>query len=149
MLGDIHFFCRHVRTPNLLLCDGHEPHTGESIMAEFFGHQSDRLIIPGGCTSKLQPLDVSLKNMFHVSECVPVSYHSILVLGLWKYKFKICIVGCLLCGVVCGGDTFIYLISYIYLDFFIVTCRRKQVVVETLCGIVCCVKGKSANKYKL
>lgn len=58
---------RHVRTPNLLLCDGHEPHIGESIMAEFSGHQSDRLIIPGGCTSKLQPLDVSLKSMFHLS----------------------------------------------------------------------------------
>jgi len=68
MLGDICLFCRHVRTPNLLLCDGHEPHIGESIIAEFSGHQSDRLIIPGGCTSKLQPLDVSLKSMFHVSD---------------------------------------------------------------------------------
>jgi hypothetical protein len=87
MSGDICLFCRHVRTPNLLLCDGHEPHISESIMAEFSGHQSDRLIIPGGCTSKLQPLDVSLKSMFHVSECVPISYQSILVLGLWQYNF--------------------------------------------------------------
>jgi len=103
MLGDICLFSRHVQTPNLLVCDGHEPHIGESIMAEFSGHQSDRLIIPGGCTSKLQPLDVSLKSMFHVSECVSVSYQSTLVLGLWQYKFEIFIVGCLLCGVVCGG----------------------------------------------
>jgi hypothetical protein len=82
-------------------------------MAEFSGHQSDRLIIPGGCTSKLQPLDVSLKSIFHVSECVPISYQSILVLGLWQYKFKIFIVGCLLGGV--WGDTSKYLISDIFI----------------------------------
>ncbi|XP_021926468.1 uncharacterized protein LOC110833118 isoform X2 [Zootermopsis nevadensis] len=58
---------KHVRNPNLLLLDCHEPHTGESIVAEFSTHQSNRLIIPGGCTSKLQPLDVSLKSMFHAS----------------------------------------------------------------------------------
>ena len=109
ILWDICVFCRHVSTPNLLLCDGHEPHTGDSIMAEFSGHQSDRLLIPGGCTSKLQPLDVSLKSMFHVRECAPISYQSILVVGLWQYmsKFNIFIVGCLLCGVVCGGTLLI------------------------------------------
>jgi hypothetical protein len=78
-------------------------------MAEFSGHQSDRFIIPGGCTSKLQPLDISLKSMFHVSECVPISYQNILVLGLLQYKFKISIVGCMPCGVV-WGDIFKYLI---------------------------------------
>jgi hypothetical protein len=125
VLGDICLFCRHVRTPNLLLCDGHEPHIGEGIMAEFSGHQSDRLVIPGGCTSKLQPLDVSLKSMFHVSECVPISYQSILVIGLWQYSWVPAV----------WWDTSKYLISYICLDFFVVTCRRKQVVFEKLCVV--------------
>jgi hypothetical protein len=71
--GSVFLFCRHVQTPNLLLLDCSEPHTGESIVAEFSSHQSNRLIIPGGCTSKLQPLDVSLKSMFHVSEYMPYS----------------------------------------------------------------------------
>lgn len=71
--GSVFLFCRHVQTPNLLLLDCYEPHTGESVVAEFSSHQSNRLLIPGGCTSKLQPLDVSLKRMFHVSECVPFS----------------------------------------------------------------------------
>jgi hypothetical protein len=107
MQGHVCLFCRHVQTPNLLLCDCNEPHIGESIVAEFFSHQSDRLVIPGGCTSKLQPLDVSLKSMFHVSECMPISYHSVLVLALWQCKFKTFIVMCVLCGVG-GGHTFKY-----------------------------------------
>ncbi|KAJ4439802.1 hypothetical protein ANN_07930 [Periplaneta americana] len=58
---------KHVPEPNLLLLDCHQPHTGDTVGAEFSSHQSTRLIIPGGCTSKLQPLEVSLKSMFHTS----------------------------------------------------------------------------------
>jgi hypothetical protein len=65
--GSVFLFFRHVQTPNLLVLDCCEPHTDESIVTEFYSHQSNRLIIPGGCTSKLQPLDISLKSMFHVS----------------------------------------------------------------------------------
>jgi hypothetical protein len=72
-------FFRHVQTPNLLLLDCCEPHTGESIVAEFSSHHSNRLIIPGGCTSKLQPLDISLKNIFHVSEYIPYSLPQCLI----------------------------------------------------------------------
>jgi hypothetical protein len=67
---NVFLFFRHVQTPNLLVLDCCEPHTGESIVTEFSSHQSNRLIIPGGCTSKLQPLDISLKSMFHVSEYI-------------------------------------------------------------------------------
>ncbi|PSN29944.1 hypothetical protein C0J52_26008 [Blattella germanica] len=55
---------KHVPEPNFLLMDCLEAHAEQSISQEFSKRKSTRLIIPGGCTSKLQPLDVSLKNLF-------------------------------------------------------------------------------------
>ncbi|PNF42992.1 hypothetical protein B7P43_G09562 [Cryptotermes secundus] len=74
---------KHVQTPNLLLLDCYEPHTGESVVAEFSSHQSNRLLIPGGCTSKLQPLDVSLKRMFHASIQKQWSMFNSHLSGMW------------------------------------------------------------------
>lgn len=62
-LQQVWFKC--VQSPNLLMLDCLNAHTGDNIVAQFSQHKSTELIIPGGCTSKLQPLDVSLKNLFH------------------------------------------------------------------------------------
>ncbi|XP_068083943.1 uncharacterized protein [Anabrus simplex] len=57
---------KHVPGPNLLIMDCYGPHTSQSVREKFANCASELGIIPGGCTSKLQPLDVSIKRIFQM-----------------------------------------------------------------------------------
>lgn len=60
------FLFRKVISPNILIADVYEPHTSLITQEKFLLNKSNLCVIPGGCSSKLQPLEIAVKRKFQV-----------------------------------------------------------------------------------
>ena len=55
---------KQTESESILCLDSFSAHTTEAVAAEFRREKVHTVVIPGGCTSILQPLDVSLNKPF-------------------------------------------------------------------------------------
>ena len=55
-----HIWYKHMELGSLLVWDSFKAHLTEDVLKELARLQIHSVVIPGGCTSKAQPLDVSI-----------------------------------------------------------------------------------------
>ncbi|XP_063228795.1 uncharacterized protein LOC134534329 [Bacillus rossius redtenbacheri] len=59
-----HVWFKSVTSPSALVMDCHDAHTGPAVREACAARDTRCLVMPGGCSSRLQPLDVAVRDRF-------------------------------------------------------------------------------------